>query len=178
MQGMDRKSMTLLMALGAATTLGGCAKPESEPPKQPLAQATSDSTPLPPGLTPAAAAHLDSGNVAYRAKDYPTALGHYRAAAAAAPEASAPWYGVFMVAEVTSNKALADSANARVAQLSGGAIDGSMAKAHSGGDAAGGAEGALPPGHPSTSQELPPGHPAPTAKPPAAPGTKGGASGL
>ncbi|MCU0648880.1 MAG: hypothetical protein MUF00_12840 [Gemmatimonadaceae bacterium] len=163
--------MTLLshVLTGAvvACTLTACSA-ESVPPeknKQPLATPATASGPVLPAT---GAAHLDSGNVAFRAKAYDDALRHYRAAADAAPDHAAPWYGVFMVGEATKNKALADSATAMVAQRSGGGglSDTAMAKAHSG---TGAMPGALPPDHPPTNA-LPPGHPTPGK---AAPGAKG-----
>ncbi|MCU0633866.1 MAG: hypothetical protein MUE41_03240 [Gemmatimonadaceae bacterium] len=144
---------------GAGAVLAGC-KSETTPAdttKQPLATpATAGGAPAVP---PAAAVHLDSGNTAYRAKAYDDALRHYRAAAAAAPDHAAPWYGVFMVGEVTKNKALTDSATAMVATRTGGAglADSTMAKAH-GGSAP--MPSTLPPDHPSVNT-LPPGHPTP-----------------
>ena len=61
-------------------------------------------------LGPAAKAALDSGNVLFRKKAYDEALAEYRAAAALAPQHSAPLFGMYMVARATNNKAMADSA--------------------------------------------------------------------
>ena len=66
------------------------------------------------GLGPAARAALDSGNAAYRLKNYSGALRHYRAAALSAPEQAAPWFGIYMIAQATGDKSLADSATAEV----------------------------------------------------------------
>lgn len=66
------------------------------------------------GLGPSARAALDAGNAAFRAKNYSLALRHYRAAAASAPAQAAPWFGIYMIAQATGNKPLADSANAEV----------------------------------------------------------------
>jgi hypothetical protein len=157
----------VMIGAAVACTLSACSA-ENVPPntaKQPLATPAAASGPV---LPSAAASHLDSGNVAFRGKAYDDALRHYRAAADAAPEHAAPWYGVFMVGEATKNKSLADSATAMVAQRSGGGglADTAMAKAHSG---TGAMPGALPPDHPPTNA-LPPGHPTPGK---AVPGTKG-----
>ena len=66
------------------------------------------------GLGPAARAALDSGNASYRLKNYSDALRHYRAAALSAPEQAAPWFGIYMIAQATGDKSLADSATAEV----------------------------------------------------------------
>jgi hypothetical protein len=155
--------------LGVGALVASCTAKEASPPRQPLsdvaAGAAAGPSVGPPTLPPAAAAHLDSGNVAYRGKQFDAALAHYRAAATAAPDHAAPWYGVYMVGEATNNRVLVDSANAMVASRSGAAINDSvMGSAHGGGGAA--APSGLPSGHPSVSPTLPPGHPAPTPKSP------------
>jgi len=124
--------------------------------KQPLgataASAADASTGAGPALSQAAKDALDAGNFAYRAKQYALAIEKYREAAAAAPAHAAPWFGVYMAANELKNAALADSAMARVKELS---ADPAALGAHS--EAAAG--GALPPGHPTTGAQLPPGHP-------------------
>ena len=69
-------------------------------------------------LSPAARTALDSANAAFKAKDYDTALRHYRLAAAATPNHAAPWFGINMVARATHNQALADSAMTEVRKWS------------------------------------------------------------
>ena len=100
------------LALLAAAFVAGCSKKE-EPPMIPLGQAAS------PGLSPhgtvpsitgEAKVALDSGNKLYTAKSYALALAQYRRAAALAPEAEAPLFGILMVADATKNAALSDSA--------------------------------------------------------------------
>lgn len=87
---------------------------------------------LPPGLTPLAAAQLDSGNVAFRAQRYDEALAYYRAATIAVPQHASPWYGIYMVAQATGNQGLADSASRAVRRRdTGGELqDTGVAKAH------------------------------------------------
>ncbi|HEY7235053.1 MAG TPA: hypothetical protein VH539_12950 [Gemmatimonadaceae bacterium] len=70
-------------------------------------------------LGPAAKAALDSGNVLFRKKAYAEALGQYRAAAALAPQHSAPLFGIYMVARATNNRAMADSALDGIRRRSG-----------------------------------------------------------
>lgn len=102
---------------------------------------------LPPGLNAVAAARLDSGNVAFRVKQYDVALGFYRGAADAVPNHAAPWYGIYMVAQATKNTALADSALKAVAIRNGGGelLDTASVKNHKSGEAA----GVLPLDHPA-----------------------------
>jgi len=69
-------------------------------------------------LPPEAQMHLDSGNAAYRAKDFRGALAHYREAARMEPDQPATWFGVGMAANALGDKAMADSAKAQVERLS------------------------------------------------------------
>ncbi len=69
-------------------------------------------------LPPEAQVHLDSGNAAYRAKDFRAALAHYREAARMEPDQPATWFGVGMAANALGDKAMADSATAQVERLS------------------------------------------------------------
>ena len=69
-------------------------------------------------LPPEAQVHLDSGNAAYRAKDFRAAMAHYRQAARVVPDQPAPWFGVGMAANALGDRAAADSANAQVQRLS------------------------------------------------------------
>jgi hypothetical protein len=88
----------------------------------------------PPGMTAVSAALLDSGNVAFRVKQYAVAQQYYERAAAEVPDQAAPWYGVYMVAQATKNQPLSDSAMKMVSQRSGGGdlIGSDMGKAHEG----------------------------------------------
>ena len=120
-----------------------------EAPKTPLGAAPSDggsfvpgaTDQLPPGLNASAAARLDSGNIAFRLKQFDQAMKFYEAAAKDVPDHAAPWYGIYMVAQAMGNTALADSATRAVARRSGGGdlLDTGLVKAH------GGAEKAPPP---------------------------------
>ena len=62
-------------------------------------------------------AALDSGNAAFRAKDYNAARDQYRRAIELAPEESAGWFGLSMVERQLGNVAAADSAMQRVTEL-------------------------------------------------------------
>ena len=73
------------------------------------------------------AAKLDSGNNAYRAGDYERALELYRSATDVAPEAAAPWFGVYMAYNAMGRQDSAEAALERAGGLSesGGAFHGS-----------------------------------------------------
>jgi tetratricopeptide (TPR) repeat protein len=95
----------------AAVLLACTAK--DEPPRVPLGRVADSSVARQQAhalLGPAAKAALDSGNVLFRKKAYDEALAEYRAAAALAPQHSAPLFGMYMVARATNNKAMAASA--------------------------------------------------------------------
>lgn len=72
-------------------------------------------------LPRAAVAHLDSGNAAYRAKDYPRAIQHYQAATRIDSEQAAPWFGIYMAERALGNVAAADSALQRAQKIAPGA---------------------------------------------------------
>jgi hypothetical protein len=114
----DAKGRTPL-AGGALPAAGATAAPPAGPP---------------PGMTVKSAALLDSGNVAFRTKQYPLAQQYYEKAAAEVPDQAAPWYGVYMVAQAIKNQTLADSALKMVRTRSGGSdlMGSPMGKAHEG----------------------------------------------
>ena len=75
---------------------------------------------------------LDSANNKFRAKDYQGALAGYRRAAAIAPTDVAPWFGVYMVAAVTKDKALGEEASKEMTARGGAPeeSDSAAIKAH------------------------------------------------
>ena len=93
-------------------------------PKVPLALAAKDSSVKEMEaahelLGPIAKAALDSGNFYFKKKDYANALREYRAAAEAAPQHSAPLFGIQMVGQATNNPKLVDSAMAEIRKRNG-----------------------------------------------------------
>lgn len=67
----------------------------------------------PPGAMPlssTAQALLDSGNTAFRVKDFDGALAYYHKASLTDPAHAAPWFGTYMVGKAIDDTALADSA--------------------------------------------------------------------
>jgi len=61
---------------------------------------------------------LDAGTAAFRAGDLMAARGYYRTAAELAPDVAAAWFGVYLAENRLGNQAAADSAAARVNELS------------------------------------------------------------
>ncbi|HVZ77650.1 MAG TPA: hypothetical protein VG818_06690 [Gemmatimonadaceae bacterium] len=117
----SRRAIRVLLPAVVATAACSHA---NEGPKVPLAQAKAEATqsaqsPSPHDALPEnARASLELGNSEFRAGRYDAALKDYRAAATAAPLNPAPYFGIFMVAQKTNNRALADSANASIKRLS------------------------------------------------------------
>lgn len=72
-------------------------------------------------LSDSARAALDRGSDAFRGRDYQAALRLYRRAAELAPDAAAPWFGVYMAERALGNVAAADSALARARAAAPGA---------------------------------------------------------
>jgi tetratricopeptide (TPR) repeat protein len=68
---------------------------------------------LPAGLQ----IQLDSGNAAYRTRDYHAALRHFENAAEIAPGLAAGWYGIGMTQAALGNREAADSAMMEVHRL-------------------------------------------------------------
>lgn len=72
-------------------------------------------------LSPAAARHLDAGNVAYKDRNYPVALQHYQEAARIDEKNAAPWFGIYMTQLAMGHAAAADSALRKARKLAPGA---------------------------------------------------------
>lgn len=72
-------------------------------------------------LDPETVAQLDSGNVAFRARDLDAAARHYQRVTELAPELAAGWFGVYMTETMRGNTEAADSAFQRAQKLAPGA---------------------------------------------------------
>ena len=72
-------------------------------------------------LPAAAMAQLDSGNVAYRARDYRTALDHYLRVTEMAPDEATGWFGIYMAREALGDRDAADAALAEARRRNPGA---------------------------------------------------------
>ena len=86
-----------------------------------------------------ARAQLDSGNLAFRARDLDAAKRHYQRASKQAADHTAPWTGLMMVARATGDSVALQQAMRRIEQLSPG-----TSTSHPIG-------GSLPPNHPTIS---------------------------
>lgn len=72
-------------------------------------------------LDPETVAQLDSGNVAFRARDLDQAARHYRRVTELAPDLAAGWFGVYMTETMRGDTEAADSAFQRAQKLAPGA---------------------------------------------------------
>ena len=161
---MLNSSRFLVIALSSGIVLIGsaCGNPDTTG-RQPLGAtpaSTASADAAEPALPSVAVAALDAGNLAYRAKEFETALAKYREAAQAAPQHAAPWFGIYMVANDMKNVALADSAMTQVKSLS---ADPAALDAHA--EVSNPTAGGVPSGHPSTTVKMPSGHPTTPALP-------------
>lgn len=106
----------------AILAIGGtaCSRAQNQP-KVPLGQAgaTAPATSPRDALSDAAKAALDQGNLEYRAGRYEQALAAYRNAVKAAPDNSAPYFGIYMAAKKLGKTTLADSASGEIASRTG-----------------------------------------------------------
>lgn len=137
---MTRSHTRRLIGLATIALVSGACGGGGGAPKVPLALAAKDSNPQATEaahdlLGPIAKADLDSGNAFFRKKDYVRALSMYRAAAEAAPQHSAPLFGIQMVGQATNNKRLADSAIAEIRKRNG-PLEGPSGAPHSMSDSA------------------------------------------
>jgi Flp pilus assembly protein TadD len=125
-------------ALIGAVMLTGCRQDQADD------QMTGSVTPADmqqarSGWAPELSAAVDSGNAAFSAENYDAALEQFREATRIAPNVVAGWFGIYMTEHARGNIAAADSAMARVQQLSPGA---SLVHPDTG-------PAAMPPGHPA-----------------------------
>lgn len=97
-------------------------------------------------ISPALAMHLDSGNAAFRRKDYVKAREHYDAAIKADDKQPAGWFGIYMVELALGNAEAAGKALDKAQ----GMVPGATLIHPKPGDTAG-----LPSGHPSTGPAAP-----------------------
>jgi len=72
-------------------------------------------------LPPELAMHLDSGNAAFRRKDYGNAKVHYQAATRLDADQPAGWFGIYMVELANGNNGAAQRALRRAQKLVPGA---------------------------------------------------------
>lgn len=111
----NRSVPLLLVALLIAAGPLACGGDEGPPPQR--RSLGTEQAAERRGLTPAAAARVDSGNEAYRAGDYEEARRHFRAAAEEQPESQAVWFGVYMAERALGNEDSARAALERAGDL-------------------------------------------------------------
>lgn len=120
---MSRRSILALAPLVLLVPLacGG----DDEPPQQ-RRSLGSEAPAERPGLEPATAARIDSGNAAYRAGDYEEARRLFRAAVEAQSDVRAAWFGVYMAERALGNEDSAAAALERSGDLPhpGGSLHG------------------------------------------------------
>lgn len=99
-----------MAALSAALMLTACDRPDDQ-----RTETITDRDVLEARqqLGPAVSAALDSGNVAYRERDYQRALRHYQQVVDLNQEVAAGWFGIYMAQLALGN---ADAAEAAMAQ--------------------------------------------------------------
>ncbi len=106
------------LIVGTAVSLLACSRPDDQRTdtidRETVEQARAA---WPDGV----AMRIDSGNAAYRSRDYEAAAALYRRAAELGPDIPAAWFGIYMVEHARGNLAAADSALARARQLAPGA---------------------------------------------------------
>jgi len=81
---------------GSAAEARPAAEPQGGPSGQPPAAARAPGLRGRAGLTAEIGAQIDSGNAAYRAKDFEEALRHYRTVTELDEGIAAGWFGVYM----------------------------------------------------------------------------------
>ena len=110
---MKRSAVLFIAAIGLLATsckkTPDAAKIPISPPSDSVHQQLGETSPF--------QAQLDSGNVAYRAKDYTRAREHYTRATEADSTVAAGWYGVYMAEDKLGNRAAADYAMKRASAL-------------------------------------------------------------
>ncbi|MHB1312106.1 MAG: hypothetical protein ACYC3L_08825 [Gemmatimonadaceae bacterium] len=92
--------------------------PAGQPATAGVAGASGASAAIVPSMTGEAKVALDSGNAAYRRKDYATALVAFEKSQKLAPDDAAPWFGIYMVAQARKDNKAADAALAEIQKRS------------------------------------------------------------
>lgn len=108
----------LVAGLAATLLLTGCDRGDDQ---QTGAIRDRDVLAARAALDPAVVEALDSGNVAYRNRDYQRALAHYNAALAMDEELAAGWFGVYMAQLALGNPDAAAAAMEQARRYAPGA---------------------------------------------------------
>jgi tetratricopeptide (TPR) repeat protein len=101
----------LVAAATAAVVLAGCQRPDDQ---RTDSITDRDVHAAREQLGPAVTNALDSGNAAYRERDYETALRHFQAAVDMDEGVAAGWFGIYMAQLALGNPEAAEAAMAQV----------------------------------------------------------------
>ena len=109
----------MAVVLGLVLGLGACRQPGDDQRTESIG--AEDVRQERTERSPAFIAHLDSGNAAYRARDYENALRHYQQVTRIDEDEAAGWFGIYMTELARGNAAAADLALKRAQEHAPGA---------------------------------------------------------
>ena len=109
---------TSALALVLLLALSACGRPDDQTTESIDSTDVREARTEPPR---ALVAQLDSGNTAYKAKDWERALRHYRAVTQMDEDMPAGWFGIYMTEMARGNAPAADSALRRAQKHAPGA---------------------------------------------------------
>ena len=112
---LSRRAFQVATGLALVVVVTACKKEEKG---TPLGQQGEAENAVRASMPAEGRSALDQGNELFRQKKYDEALARYREAAEKSPNQTAPWFGVYMVAQKQGNKALGDSAQAQIRKIS------------------------------------------------------------
>jgi hypothetical protein len=111
--------IVLVLGIGIGLSVSGCRRPGEDQPTESVTR--EDIKKERAERSPAFIAQLDSGNAAFKAKDYERALRHYQNATKIEDDEPAGWFGIYMTELARGNAAAADVALKRAQQHAPGA---------------------------------------------------------
>lgn len=109
----------LWIVIAVPMIISGCRKPGDDQTTESIGEEEMQKARTEP--SPGLVAQLDSGNQAYKAKDWERALQHYRAVTRIDQDMPAGWFGIYMVEMARGNAPAADSALQRAQKRAPGA---------------------------------------------------------
>jgi tetratricopeptide (TPR) repeat protein len=111
---MKRTTLVIVLAL----MIAACKRPDDQKTESIEAKDMNEAR---ADISPAARAQLDSGNTAYKAKEYDRALAFYQRVTELDKDAAAGWFGIYMTELARGNAPAADSALRRAQKQAPGA---------------------------------------------------------
>jgi tetratricopeptide (TPR) repeat protein len=109
---------TIIAVAAASVALAACDRPDDQ---RTDTMTDRDVLAARQQLDPVVTAALDSGNIAYRERDYQRALDHYHQAVAVDNEAAAGWFGIYMAQLALGNPDAAEAAMEQARRYAPGA---------------------------------------------------------